>query len=159
MNKYTRKIERMSRIGLWGSVAAVILTVAFIYSPWRFTVSAYTSKWMLIAGTVLAVLAVSMALLSTRRTVATFRQCEQLSQKLAGYSQHISQLYGTMLAVVTILCCLTLLSGRNVLLMLAMVSALVLFLTFPNIYRVKIDLGLTDDEMKELYGDRYISGQ
>ena len=41
---------------------------------------------------------------------------------------------------------------------MAMITALLLFLNFPNIYRVKVDLGLTDDEMKSLYGDKYISG-
>ena len=63
----------------------------------------------------------------------------------------------TMLAVVVILCVFTFASGRTVLLMLAMVSTLVLFLNYPNIYRIKIDLGMTDDEAKEVFGDRYIS--
>jgi hypothetical protein len=41
--------------------------------------------------------------------------------------------------------------------MLSMVATLTLFLAYPNIYKVKVDLGLTDEEMKSLYGDRYIS--
>lgn len=157
--KETKKIQRASRIGLWGSVAVVILTVVFIYaSRYRFYPSEYTSRWMIAAGTVLAVLAVSMSLLTVRRQVPRLRQTEGLEAKLCGYASHVQSLYWTMLAVVTLLCLFTVLSARNVLLMLAMVCVLVLFLNYPNIYRIKVDLGLTDDEMRGLFGDRYISG-
>ena len=157
MNKDIKTIQRASRIGLWGSVAAVIITVAFLYSPWRFYPSAHTSKWMLIAGCVLAVLAVSMTLLTVRRQIPLLRQSEGLEHKLAGYAAHVRSLYTTMPVVVVLLCLFTLLSARNVLLMLALVSVLVLFLNYPNIYRIKVDLGLTDDEMRSLFGDRYIA--
>ena len=157
MNKHIKTIQRSSRIGLWGSVGAVILTVVFIYvAPWRFYPSEHTARWMLVAGSVLAVLAVSMVLLSVRRQVPLMRQADGLETKLAAYASHIRSLYVTMLAVVVLLCVFTLLSARNVLLMLTIVSVLVLFLNYPNIYRIKIDLGLTDGEMQTLFGDRYI---
>ncbi|MBP5527154.1 MAG: hypothetical protein J6X79_01725 [Bacteroidales bacterium] len=157
--KHVKNIQRTSRIGLWGSVTAVLLTVVFIYaSPWRFYPSAYTSGWMLSAGAVLAVLAVSMTLLSVRRRIPQLRQSEDEETKLAGYEAHVRSLYTTMLAVVVVLCAFTILSARNVLLMLAIVSVLVLFLNYPNIYRIKVDLGLTDEEMKNLFGDKYIGG-
>lgn len=160
MNKYIKTIQRASRIGLWGSVGVVILTVVFIYaSRYRFYPSEYTARWMVIAGTVLAVLAVSMTLLTVRRQVPRMRQLERLEEKLQSYASHVRSLYMTMLAVVLLLCALTLFSAHNVLLMLAMVCTLVLFLNYPNIYRIKVDLGLTDDEMRALFGDRYISGE
>lgn len=159
MIQYIKTIQRSSRIGLWGSVAAVLLTVVFIYaSPYRFYQSDYTARWMLIAGSVLAVLAVSMTLLTVRRQVPLLRQTEGLEPKLKGYAAHVRSLYLTMLAVVVLLCLFTVLSGRNVLLMLILVTTLVLFLNYPNMYKMKVDLGLTDDEMRSLFGDRYISG-
>lgn len=159
MSKDIKTIQRTSQWGLWGSVALVILTAAFIYlSPRRFYQTDYVARWMLIAGAVLAVLAVSMTLLTVRRRVPQLRQAEGLEGKLAGYASHVRSLYLTMLGVVLLLCLFVVLSGRNVLLMLAMVSTLVLFLMYPNIYRIKVDLGLTDDEMRSLFGDRYISG-
>lgn len=158
MTDYTKQIRRYAAIGLWGSVSEVILTVAFIYAaPWRFYPSAHTARWMLIAGSVLAVLAVSMTLLTVRRQVPQLRQAEGLEAKLSGYATYVRSLYLTMLVVVVLLCVFTLLSAHNVLLMLTLVSVLVLFLNSPNIYRVKVDLGLSDDEMKSLYGDRYIA--
>ena len=154
MNQYTKAIRNNSAIGLWGSVGVIIIASVLTYALHP---SSATSAWMLVTGTVLAVLAVSMMLLSVRRQIPRLRQTEGLEKKLSGYAQHVRDLYLTMLAVVAILCLFTLLSGRTVLLMLAMVSTLVLFLNYPNIYRVKVDLGLTDDEMRQLYGDRYIS--
>lgn len=159
MNQHIKTIQRTSCIGLWGSVGLAILTVLFIYlSPWRFYPSEYTSRWMLVAGCVLAVLAVSMTLLAARRQVPHLRQLDKLEEKLAGYASHIRSIYLSMLGVVLLLCLFTVFSARNVLLMLIIVSVLVLFLSYPNIYRIKVDLGLSDGEMKMLFGDRYISG-
>lgn len=158
MNKHLKTIQRSSRIGLWGSVGTVILAVLFIYAaPWRFYPSAHTSKWMLVAGSVLAVLAVSMVLLTVRRQIPQLRQTESLETKLAGYAAHVRSLYITMFVVVVLLCAFTLMSARNVLLMLILVNVLLLFLLYPNIYRIKVDLGLTDEQMENLFGDRYIS--
>lgn len=158
MEQYTKKIQQTAAIGLWGSAAIVIVTAFFsMVSPWHFIQNEYTAKWMLVAGTVLAVLAVSMALLGTRRTMPRLRQTDGLEDKLKGYVDYVRQTYINLMVVVLLLCLFTLLSGHNVLLMLAMVTTLVLVLGYPNIYKVKVDLGLTDGEMRTLYGDRYIS--
>lgn len=156
MNPHKR-IKRPASIGLWGSVAAVILTVLFIYvAPWRFYPSEHTSRWMLIAGSVLAVLAVSMTLLNIRRQVPRLRQSDSVDAKLDGYATFVRETYVNMFVVVIIICLLTLFAANNVLLMLAMVCTLVLFLNYPNLYKMKADLGLTDEEMKTLFGDKYI---
>lgn len=159
--KETDKIKRNAQLGLWGSAAVVILTSLFLYaSPWRFPAqSDYVNRWMLVAGSVLAVLSLSMALLVIRKQVPRLRQTEGLQAKLAGYAGHIHSLYFSILAVVVVLCVMTLISNQNVLLMLAMVTVLMLILAYPNIYKVKVDLGLSDEEMTSLYGDRYIGEQ
>ena len=159
--KETDKIKRNAQLGLWGSAVVVILTSLFLYaSPWRFPAqSDYVNRWMLVAGSVLAVLSLSMALLVIRKQVPRLRQTEGLQAKLAGYAGHIHSLYFSILAVVVVLCAMTLISNQNVLLMLAMVTVLMLILAYPNIYKVKVDLGLSDEEMSSLYGDRYIGEQ
>ena len=154
---HIKQIRRASRIGLWGSVAVTLLTVLYL-SPYRFYPSAHTARWMLIAGAVLAVLSVSMTLLSVRRQVPRLRQTEDLDAKLKGYASYVRETYINMLLVVVLLCVFTVLSARNVLLMLILVTVLVLFLNFPNMYRIKVDLGLDDDQMHALFGDQYISG-
>lgn len=152
-----KKIRRYSQTGLWGSVAVVILSALFLFvSPVHFTQTTLMGRWMLIAGSVLAVLAVSMALLTIRKQIPRLRQAESVEQKITGYAAHIRSLYLTMFAVVCIICLFMVLSNRNVLLMLAMVSVLTLFLAYPNIYHIKVELGLTDEEMKQLFGDKYI---
>lgn len=151
-------IKRTSQIGLWGSVLVVILAGLFLYaSPWRFSAqSEYVNRWMLIAGSVLAVLSLSMALLVIRKQVPRLRQAETLETKLTGYASHVRSLFLSIFAVVTVICLMVILSGQNVLLMLSMVTVLTLFLAYPNMYKVKVDLGLTDEEMRTLFGDRYI---
>ena len=155
-----KKIRHHSQIGLWGSVGVVVLASFFLYaSPVHFTQTTQVSRWMLIAGSVLVVLAVSMALLTIRKQIPRLRQADSLEQKLTGYAAHIRSLYLTMFAVVFIICLFMVLSDNKVLLMLAMVSVLTLFLAYPNIYRIKVELGLTDEEMKSLFGDKYISDE
>ena len=157
MNEYVKTIRRSANIGLWGSVGVVILAAFYqLVSPWRFYPSQYTARWMLIVGSILAVLAMSMSLLVIRKKIPSLRQADTLDQKLGGYAQHILSLYISMLVVVTLICVFMVLSAQNVLLMLAMVATLMLFLAYPNIYRMKVELGLTDEEMKSLFGDRYI---
>jgi len=156
--KEIHTIKSRSRAGLWGSVAAVIAAAVFYYAaPWQFRQSEQVSRWMLVMGTVLAVLTVSMALITIRHRVPSLRKQETLQAKLKGYASHISSLYLTVLAAVVLVCFLMVLSGQNALLMLAMVATLTLFLAFPNIYRIKTDLGLSDEEMRSLFGDRYIA--
>lgn len=153
-----KKIRRYSQMGLWGSVAVAILASFFLFvSPVQFTQTTQVTRWMLIAGSVLAVLAVSMSLLTIRKQIPRLRQTEDLGQKLSGYVTHIRSLYLTMFAVVFIICIFMVLSNQKVLLMLAMVSVLTLFMAYPNIYRIKVELGLSDDEMKQLFGDNYIA--
>lgn len=158
MEKNVKTIKRSSRTGLWVTVGAVILTAAFLLTPFVFRLSEYHARWMLVSGVVLAVLAVSMTLLTVRRRVPQMRQLDTLEEKLDAYAQYVRSVFYTMVAVVVILCVFVILSGNSVLLMLAMVSTLVLFLNFPNIYRIKVDLGLSDDEMRSLFGEKYISG-
>ena len=78
---------------------------------------------------------------------------------MKGYAHHVSSLYLSMMGVIFTLSLLMVLAAQNVLLMLAIVSLLFLFLAYPNIYRVKVDLGLSDEEMTLLYGDRYTPAQ
>ena len=158
-SKPTATTSRWARIGLWGSVTAIILASLFYYlSPYRFYPSQYTARWTLIACTLLTVLAISTTLLTIRRRIPTLRQDDNLDTKLNGYAQHTRSIYGSLLAVVVILCLGMIFTNQNILLMLAIVTTLVLFLNYPNIYRIKTDLGLTDNEMQLLYGDRYIHG-
>ena len=157
MNKTVKEISRIAATGLWGSVAVVIAIGLFHYiSPYRFYQSDYVVRWILIAGAVLAVLAISAALLVIRKQIPSIRQSEaSLDSKLQMYKSHIKSLYLSMFGVVAIIGILIVLSEQTVMLMLAMVCTLTLFLAYPNMYRMKVELGLNDDEMRNLYGDNW----
>ena len=113
-------------------------------------------RWMLIAGTILAVLAVVMMLLTIRKTTPALRQLEKLEDKIQGYQSYITSLFSSTLAIVIIECILIILMSDTSLLMVTILMVLVLFLSYPNMYKMKNDLGLTDDQMKQLFGDEYI---
>jgi hypothetical protein len=159
MKDLIRKIRRTANWGLYGSIAVVLVAVIFHFSPWHITYqSAQVSRWMLISGAILSVLAVAMALLTIRKTTPRLRQLDSLEAKMQGYSTYISNLYRGSLAIVIIECVLIVLMSDTSLLMITILLVLLLFLSYPNMYKMKNDLGLNDDEMKSLFGDAYIAG-
>lgn len=157
MQNLIRKIRRTANWGLYGSIVAVLLVVIFHFSPWHITYqSPQVSRWMLIAGAILAVLAVVMALMTIRKTTPRLRQLSDLDQKLTGYTSYITNLYRGSLSIVIIECVLILLMSDTSLLMITILLILLLFLAYPNMYKMKNDLGLTEDEMTSLFGSDYI---
>lgn len=157
MQNLIRKIRCTANWGLYGSIAAVLLVVIFHFSPWHISYqSPQVSRWMLIAGAILAVLAVVMALMTIRKTTPRLRQLSSLDQKLAGYTSYITSLYRGSLSIVIIESILILLMSDTSLLMITILLILLLFLAYPNMYKIKNDLGLTEDEMTTLFGDDYI---
>lgn len=154
-----RKTRRTANWGLYGSVGAVILTIIFHFSPFHITYQQpQVAKWMLISGIILAVLAVAMDLMVIRRTTPRLRQLDSLDNKLNSYAAYISNLYSGTLAIVIIECVLIVLMSDTRLLMITILLVLLLFLSYPNMYKMKNDLGLNDEEMKGLFGDAYIAG-
>jgi len=157
MQNLIRKIRRTANWGLYGSIGVVIVVVLFHFSPWHISYqSAEVSRWMLISGAVLAVLAVVMALMSIRKTTPRLRQLGTLDEKLRGYASYITSLYRSSLVIVIVESALILLMSDTSLLMITILLILLLFLAYPNMYKMKNDLGLTEDEMTSLFGSDYI---
>lgn len=153
-NPLIPKIRRAANIGLYGSLATVIVTVVFHYLPWHITYQSPTvARWMLIAGTILAVLAVVMVLMMIRKTTPHIRQMESLDEKLKAYSEYISNLYYGTLSIVVMECLLIILMSDNSLLMVTIILVLLLFLAYPNMYKMKNDLGLLQEEFNTLFPD------
>ena len=137
------KIRRSANIGLYGSLVAVIVTVVFHFLPWHITYqSPAVMRWMLISGSILAVLTIVMVLLMIRKTTPQIRQLETLEKKLKTYGTYISNLYYGSLSVVVMECLLIILMTDS---------------SLPNMYKMKNDLGLLEEEMTMLFGDTYIS--
>ena len=152
-NPLIPKIRRAANIGLYGSLATVIVTVVFHFLPWRFYQSPDVARWMLIAGTILAVLAVVMVLMMIRKTTPRIRQMETLDEKLKAYCEYISNLYYGTFSIVVMECLLIILMSDNSLLMVTIILVLLLFLAYPNMYKMKNDLGLLQEEFNTLFPD------
>lgn len=157
-NTLIKKFRHSANVGLYGSIAVILIAVVFHFMPYHISYqSPQVARWMLIAGTVLAVLAVVMILLTVRKTTPALRQLDSLDDKIKGYHSYITNLYNSTLAIVVIECILITLMSDTALLMVIILMVLVLFICYPNMYKMKHDLGLTDDEMKSLFGDAYIA--
>lgn len=148
----------MANIGLYGSILVVIATIIFHFCPFQFAQqSEEVRRWMLISGIILAVLAVVMVLQVIRRTTPRLRQMDNLEDKVKGYSDYICNLYRTTLGVVVVECALIVLLSDTSLLMVIILLVLMLFLSYPNMYKMRNDLGLTDEQMTHIFGSQYIS--
>ena len=157
-NTLIKKLRHSANVGLYGSIAVILIAVVFHFMPYHISYqSPQVARGMLIAGTVLAVLAVVMILLTVRKTTPALRQLDSLDDKIKGYHSYITNLYNSTLAIVVIECILITLMSDTALLMVIILMVLVLFICYPNMYKMKHDLGLTDDEMKSLFGDAYIA--
>lgn len=157
-NTLIKKLRHSASWGLYGSIVVILLAVVFHFTPYHISYqSPQVARWMLIAGTVLAVLAVVMMLLTVRKTTPALRQLDNLDDKVKGYHAYITNLYTSTLTIVVIECILITLMSDTSLLMVIILMVLVLFICYPNMYKMKHDLGLTDDEAKLLFGDAYIA--
>lgn len=156
-NTILKKIRRTANVGLYGSITVIILTIIFHYCPYEIRQTDQVMKWMLIAGTIMAVLTVVMMLLTIRKTGPQLRSLSSVEEKLKGYSSYISNLYTSTFSVIIIECVLIALMADTSLLMVIILMVLILFLSYPNMYKMKHDIALTDEDMKALYPDDYIA--
>ncbi|MCQ2300404.1 MAG: hypothetical protein MJZ81_09805 [Bacteroidales bacterium] len=155
-----KKIKTASNIGLWGSLAVAAATIAFVMlSRYRFYMNDRAFNYIMIASIVLTLGHMAVVLTGVRKNVPLLRQNDNLGEKLEGYLALVRRIYYGSLAVMVVLCAAIILSYNTRLIMFALLLVLVLFLSFPNMYKIKVDLGLDDNQMKMLFGDKYIPDQ
>lgn len=161
MHSSIQTIQRSANIGLYGSLLICILVVAEHFLDkylWvrEITTNEYTRHLFVTIGLVLAVGTIAYALFSMRRGTPRLRQTDGVEEKLKGYATLISSVYFLSLAAVAIVGAIIVITHENVLIMLLMLLFVTLVLCYPNMYKIKADTGMTDDEMKELFGDKYL---
>lgn len=155
-----KRIKIASNIGLWGSLTIAAATIAFVMlSRYRFYMNDQAFNHIMIASIILTLGHMAVVLLGVRKNIPLLRQNDNFEEKLDGYLALVRRIYYGTLAVMVVLCAAIILSYNAKLIMFALLMVLVLFLTFPNMYKMKVDLGLDDNQMKFLFGDKYIPDQ
>ncbi len=155
--QYLKKIKNASRFGLIASLVVVVFTIMWIWvSPYTFRQSDRVVSVMLITVCLLAIANMAMVLLSVRNRFMKIRRLETMDERLQQYSAVVVRNYYVTFFIILVCCGLTILSGNSNLLMLVLVLSLTLFMAFPNMYRMKVDMGLTNEQAKELWGDEYL---
>lgn len=155
-----KKIRRSANIGLYGSLLLCICVVAEHFLNryvWvrEITTNDYTRQLFLIVGLVLAVGTIAYTLFAVRRAAPRLRQTDGVEAKLQGYARLIATVYYLSLFTVLAVGAIIVVTHENRLIMLLMLLFVTLVLCYPNMYKIKADTGLNDDEMKELFGDEY----
>lgn len=161
-NNPVRAIRTAANIGLWGTLFFGLLIVAEHYMAeyvWAKTIvtNKYTHDLLLYGGWVLVVLVIAIILFTVRRQIPRIRQLDAVEEKLDRYKGMIQTIYYTSLIVSIIICSIIVITHENNLLMLLLLHFFTLALCFPNMYKLKVDCGLNDQDMKDLFGDNYIS--
>src|SRR5574344_432130 len=153
-----RKIRTTAYIGLFGSLAIPPATILFYYiSRHRFYMDNHSYRLFFIAGAVLAVIDIAIILFSLRRQMPKLRQLDSIDEKFHQYTSLINYIYIGTFFVVLFECAIVVFSYNNTLIMLLLLLVLMLFLSFPNMYKIKVDLGLDDEQMTSLFGNDYIA--
>lgn len=148
-----KKIQRRANIGLYGSLIVGVATLAFHqFCHYRFYVNDHGHRLMVIAAAVLTVLVVSSILLTVRRTLPQIRQLDSVEERLNRYAELISNLYNSTLAVVVIDSVIVVLAHESTLFMLLLLLVMCLVMLYPSSLKMKVDLGLTDEQYDQLFG-------
>lgn len=161
-NNTVRAIRTAANIGLWGTLFFGLLAVAEHYMAeyvWTKTIvtNDYTHDLLLYGGWVLVVADIAIILFTVRHQIPRIRQLDAVEEKLDRYKGLVRSIYYTSLIISIIVCAVIVITHENTLLMLMLLLFFTLVLSFPNMYKMKVDCGMNDQEMKDLFGDSYIS--
>ena len=163
-NNPLRALRTAANIGLWGTLFFAIMTITEYYLAeyvWArmITTNAYTRGLLLYSGVAIVVINVSIVLFTIRRQIPKVRQLDSVEEKLKCYKGLIQPIYYIGLIVSILVCAIIVITRENALLMLLLLHFVTLVMCFPNMYKMKVDCGLNDQQMKELFGDSYISDE
>ena len=155
-------MRRAANIGLYGTLLVSALTVAEYYfatQVWQHTIvtNVYTHNLLLMVGVVLAVAVISIILLTLRKQLPRLRQTDSVDDRLTGYRSLVRSVYYTSLTAAAVISACIVISNENTMIMLLLLLFVMLMLNYPNMYKMKADLGLNDSEMTSLFGDKYLS--
>ncbi|MBQ9474246.1 MAG: hypothetical protein IJU81_07540 [Bacteroidales bacterium] len=159
---HLKKIKTASLVGLYGSilVGTVVVVLRLVPHKRLYLYNNDIYQQLLIVGAVLAVVDLLIILFAMRHNIPRIRQMDAtVDEKLAKYAGMVALTFYGTLAIVLIEGAIIMLCNLSVLIMILLLLVLMLFLSYPNMYKMKVDLGLTDDEMTSLFGESYVREQ
>lgn len=157
-----RKLRRSANIGLYGTLLIVLLTIVEHYLSnyvWvrQIVANEYTRHLLLMVGLIVSVVDIALILFSMRKQMPRLRQLEDIDDRLTRYASIVQNGYLITLFVSLFVAAIVVITHENTLIMLMLLLGLTLMLNYPNMYKIRADLGLLDDDMRRLFGNDYIS--
>ena len=159
-----KSIRRAANVGLYGSLTVGLLTLVEYFLAahvWvhRIVTNEYTHRLLFVAAPVLTVVGLSVILFSLNRRLRQLRQLDTVEQKLIQYRSLMRGVYGILLALMVLCSAVVVITGENIVIMMLLLLFFMAVMSYPNMYKMKADLGFIDEEMTMLFGDKYISGR
>lgn len=153
-----KRIRTAANVSLIGSALAVAVVIALHFLwHYHFVLSPRLRIIVMACCCVLAVGAIMLVLNRLRRATPTLRQLDDVDEKLCRYASLVSQVFYPAFVITLLECVCIVLLGENTLLMIVLLLVMLQVLSYPNMYKIKVDLGLDDVEMTRIFGDAYIA--
>lgn len=151
-----KKIRNISLFGLIGSLALVVVAILFKYlSRYAFYQNPQVFQTLTLTASVLVVIDLIVVMSGLRKKTPKLKDAQSLEAKLLGYFGILKATNVLTFVTVLLVSAIIILTGNYNLLMLPMLLVVTLFFTYPNMYKIKVDLDLSDEEMQGLFGDQY----
>ncbi|MBP5548840.1 MAG: hypothetical protein J6X58_08135 [Bacteroidales bacterium] len=158
MHPKLKSIHRAANIGLYGTLLLCILTVAEHFLDkyvWvrEITTNEYTHHLFLVVGLILSVVDIAMVLFTMRRQIPKIRSIDDVDEKISRYTSLVRSVFYCTLFVVFLVCAFVVITHENTMIMLLLLLFVTLVLDYPNMFKIKSDLGLNNEQMKELFSN------
>lgn len=139
------------------SIGVALAAILFLQlSNYRFYPDNRTFMIFTYVGLIVVVLAAVALMFFYRKVIPGYRSLSDERQRLESFCKAYNSNYLLAFVSVVATSACVVLSNNTTLIMPLMVLILVLFFMFPNMYKAKQALALSDDFMKEVFGDKYI---
>lgn len=151
------KTFRIPLIFLIFSIIVSLLTIlSFYVGDYRFYPDNHTFQLLTYAGLAAAVLEGAWMMYFSRGEIARIRKIDNEFDRLASYRKAYSRQYVIAFLAECVVCACIVLSYNRAIIMVLLVLTMVMVVLFPNMYKAKNDLSLSDETMKSVFGDKYI---
>ncbi|MCR4829484.1 MAG: hypothetical protein K5864_08485 [Bacteroidales bacterium] len=160
--KSIKKIRRSAAAGFYGTMLAIVAAITLHYMDDRIIVisaTEATQRSLLLIGIVLVIAQWVIYARLYRTTLRDLPQLKQSEQRLSIYAKAVSIFYFCTFVICILLSFIVVFSDNMILLLFPLLLFMLLLMHYPNMYRIKVEAGLDDSEMKELYGNKYYADE
>lgn len=151
MNPTIASIRRTSLAAL---VVAAVVTAGAIafhqFCQYRFYQTNEVIRSLGIAASAVAVIALAIALRYMRHHLPRVKELPTVAERLEAYRTFVRTYQLVLMGAAVIEGAIVVLSGNSIFILFSLLTLMLMFVKYPSHYTIKVDLGLTDEQIKAL---------